>query len=159
MTCRCIARDEGSDGLACHRAMAHDSWSWSARKRNRYRVLRFREKYGLNGTMEAFGVKRRWLYQRRARLRKGGRNLEALNERSRTPRSRQKWLWLREVIQKIRRLRSLRPNFSKEKLYPFVKFFCEQRNLSCLKPRTNGRLIADAPDRMRSRPIKLGPKG
>jgi len=48
-------------------------------------------------------------------------------------------------------------NLSKEKLYPFVKVFCEARRFSCPKPRTIGRIIADQPDKMRSRPVKLRP--
>ena len=51
------------------------------------------------------------------------------------------------------------PNLSKEKLYIFVKLFCEQRNLSCPKARTIGRIIADQPDKMRSRPIKVRSNG
>jgi hypothetical protein len=40
-----------------------------------------------------------------------------------------------------------------------VKLFCAQRQLSCPKARTIGRIIADAPDKTRSRPIKLRPNG
>ena len=131
----------------------------SEKAQYRYRVLLFWEKYGLNPTMEAFRIKRRTLYHWRMRLRKGGGHPEALNEQSRAPRSRRKRRWSREVIEEIRRLRTEHPNFSKEKLYPSVKLFCDQRKLVCPKPRTIGRLIADAPDKMRSRPLKLGPKG
>jgi transposase InsO family protein len=53
----------------------------------------------------------------------------------------------------------MHPNLSKEKLYPFVKRFCESKQLSCPRARTIGRIIADAPDKMRSRPMKLRPNG
>ena len=43
--------------------------------------------------------------------------------------------------------------------YPFLKGFCEARKLSCPRPRTIGRIIADQPDKMRSRAVRLGPKG
>ena len=123
----------------------------------RYEVLRFWEKYGLAPTLEAFKVKRRTLYHWRRQLRIDGGDQEALNEKSRAPRLKRKRLWPKEVTEEIRRLRTLYPNLSKEKLYPFVKVFCEATKLSCPKPRTIGRIIADAPDKMRSRPVKLGP--
>lgn len=124
-----------------------------------YRAVRFWEKYGLEATMEAFKIKRRTLYHWRSQLTDGGGNPEALNDQSRAPRKRRKRLWPKEVIEEIRRLRTTHPNLSKEKLYPFVKALCDQKKLNCPKPRTIGRIIADAPDKMRSRPIKLGPKG
>jgi hypothetical protein len=49
----------------------------------------------------------------------------------------------------------MHPNLSKEKLYPSVKVFCERKKLSCPKPRTIGRIIADAPNKIRSRPESL----
>jgi transposase InsO family protein len=125
----------------------------------RYQVLRFWERYGLAPTLEAFKVKRRTLYHWRRQLRMEGGDLEALNEKSRAPRLKRKRLWPKEVTEEIRRLRTLYPNLSKEKLYPVMKLFCEQRRLSCLKARTIGRIIADQPDKMRSRPIKVRSNG
>ena len=109
--------------------------------------------------MEAFEIKRRTLYHWRKKLNDANCDLESLNERSRAPRKRRKRLWPKEIIEEIRRLRSERPNLGKEKLYPFVKQFCEKKKLNCPKSRTLGRIITDAPDKMRSRPMKLGPKG
>ena len=131
----------------------------SEKAQDRYRALQFWERYGLEATIEAFKVKRRTLYNWRKQLREGNEDIESLNEKSRAPRKRRKRLWAKEVYEEIRRLRAMHPNLSKEKLYPFVKVFCETKKLSCPKPRTIGRLIADAPDKMRSRPVKLGPKG
>src|SRR5262245_47203851 len=131
----------------------------SEKAQYRHRVLQFWEKYGLDPTLEAFKVKRRTLYHWRSQLRKGCDNPEALNEKSRVPRKRRKRLWPKEIVDEIRRLRNVYPNLSKEKLYPFVKLFCEQRNLDSPKPRTIGRIIVDAPDKMRSRPMKLRSNG
>lgn len=125
----------------------------------RYRALGFWEKYGLEATLEAFKVKRRTLYHWRKKLSKGAENPEALNDQSKAPRKRRQRLWPKEISEEIRRLRMVHPNLSKEKLYPFMKAFCEHKKLDGPKPRTIGRLIADAPDKMRCRPIKLGPKG
>jgi hypothetical protein len=131
----------------------------SEKAQHRYRTLQFWEKYGLEPTIEAFKVKRRTLYYWRSRLREGNESIEALNEKSTAPRKRRKRLWPKEVYEEIRRLRAMHPNLSKEKLYPFVKVFCETKKLSCPRPRTIGRIIADAADKMRSRPVKFGPKG
>jgi len=131
----------------------------SEKAQQRYRALLFWGKYGLEATMEAFKVKRRTLYHWRKQLRDGQEDVESLNEQSRAPRKRRKRLWPKEILEEIGRLRREHPNLGKEKLYPFVKVFCEARELSCPKPRTIGRIIADQPDKMRSRPVKLGPKG
>ena len=131
----------------------------SEKAQDRYRALQFWEKYGLEATKEAFKVKRRTLYNWRKQLREGNEDIGSRNEKSRAPRKRRKRLWAKEVYEEIRRLRAMHPNLSKEKLYPFVKVFCETKKLSFPKPRTIGRLIADAPDKMRSGPVKLGPKG
>jgi hypothetical protein len=125
----------------------------------RYEVLRFWEKYGLAPTLEAFKLKRRTLYYWRGQVRIDGGDLEALNEKSRAPGLKRKRLGPKEVTEEIRRLRTLYPNLSKEKLYLFVKLFCEQRKLSCPQARTIARIIADEPDKMRSRPIKVRSNG
>src|SRR5262245_25518026 len=106
----------------------------SEKAQYRYRVVRFWEKYGLEATVEAFGIKRRTLYDWRMRLREGAEDPEALNDKSKAPRVRRKRLWPKEILEEIRRLRSVYPNLSKEKLYPFLKMFCEQTKLSCPKP-------------------------
>ena len=109
--------------------------------------------------MEGFKVKRRTLYDWRKQLRDGHEDMESLNGKSRAPRRRRKRLWPKEILAEIGRLRKEHSNLGKEKLYPFVKVFCEARKLSCPKARTIGRIIADQPDKMRSRALKLGPKG
>ena len=131
----------------------------SDKAQQRYRALQFWKKYGLPATMEAFKVKRRTLYHWKNKLTQGGGDPQALNDQSTAPRKRRKRLWPKEIIEEIKRLRTRHPNLSKEKLYPFVKALCDQKKLNCPKPRTIGRIIAEAPDKMRSRPIKLGPKG
>ncbi len=59
----------------------------------------------------------------------------------------------------IRRLRMLRPNLGKEKLYLIVNPFCSLKGLPCPKPATIGRIIASAPDKMRTVPMKVRPNG
>lgn len=50
-------------------------------------------------------------------------------------------------------------NLGKEKIYPLLKAFCEQHHFPCPRPRTIGRVIADAPDKMRMTPVRIRPTG
>ena len=131
----------------------------SEKAQYRHRVLLFWERHGVKATMEAFEINRRTLYHWRKQFRDGKEAIESLNEKSRAPRKRRKRLWPKAILDEIGRLRKAHPNLGKEKLYRFLKVFCEARKLRCPKPRTIGRIIADCPYKMRSRPVKLGPKG
>ena len=93
----------------------------SEKAKHRAQVLSFWAKHGLEPTMEAFEVKRRTLYYWRRQLREGDGKLEALNESSKAPHRRRRRFWPEPVLCEIRRLRMLRPNLGKEKLYLIVK--------------------------------------
>lgn len=107
------------------------------------KVLTFWEKYGLTATLDAFEVKRRTLFLWKMKLKKGGGNLESLNDLSRSPKTKRKRSWPSLVIEEIKRLRWQHPNLGKEKLYPELKSFCHQQGLICPQPKTIGRLIKD----------------
>lgn len=111
--------------------------------KHRYRILVFWEKYGLTATLEAFQVKRRTLFAWKKRFNVGGRKTEALNEQSKAPRIKRRRSWPIETRSEIKRLRTEYPNLGKEKLYPELKVFCNQKGLACPKPKTIGRIIAD----------------
>jgi len=115
----------------------------------RLKVLRFWERHGLLATQEAFGVSRRTLFAWQARLRRGRGKPHTLTPGSTRPRRLRQRQWPAAVIQEIRRLRTAHPNLGKEKLHPFVMRFCRTRGLKGPSVRTIGRLIADAPDKMR----------
>jgi len=110
---------------------------------DRAKILDFWQKYGLTATMDAFEVKRRSLFLWKRRLRQGQGNLESLNDLSRAPKHKRKRNWSQLIIEEIKRLRWLHPNLGKEKLYPELKLFCDQKGLICPKPKTIGRLIKD----------------
>ena len=131
----------------------------SEKGKHKARVLSFWARHGLEATEEAFGVKRRTLYYWRSQLIKGGGKLEALSEGSKAPHRRRKRSWPGAVSCEIRRLRTEHPNLSKEKVYLALKPFCDSRGLCCPKPRTVGRIIAQAPDKMRTVPMKIRPNG
>lgn len=107
------------------------------------RVLAFWEKYGIQAAMDAFQVKKRTLYNWKSKFIQGGRKPEALNEKSKAPKTRRKRLWSEEAIAEIKRLRYDHPNLGKDKIYPLLKKFCDERNLECPKSSTIGRLIKD----------------
>jgi transposase InsO family protein len=67
--------------------------------------------------------------------------------------------WPLEITREIRRLRTEYPNLGKEKLSPFLQAFCGEHALTCPKPKTIGRIIASAPDKMRTFPVKVRHNG
>lgn len=107
------------------------------------RVLVFWDKYGLAATIEAFKVKRRTLFNWKKQFKTGNFKPEALNEKSKTPRTKRKRLWPAEVIAEIKRLRWAHPNLGEDKLYPELLEFCETHGLRCPKSSTISRLIKD----------------
>ena len=107
------------------------------------KILAFWEKHGLAVTIEALSVKRRTLFHWKRRFTAGGKKPEALNKHSTAPRTKRRRLWHHEIIAEIKRQRFDHPNLGKEKLYPILKRFCDERRLSCPQPRTIGRLIKD----------------
>lgn len=109
----------------------------------RARILSFWEKHGTDAAEEAFGVTRRTLYERQRRLKQAGGKLESLNPSSRAPKKRRRRLWDYRILDEITRLRDEHPNLGKEKLYPLLRAFCDERSLPYPKPRTIGRLVKD----------------
>jgi transposase InsO family protein len=122
--------------------------------KERYEILVFWEKHGLKITQDAFKIKKRTLYTWRARWLKGNKQTEALNPKSRAPRTKRKRLWDERIISKLRCLRKEHPNLGKEKIYPLLLEFCQSLELTCPKPRTIGRLIKDMGG-LRRQPQKL----
>jgi len=107
------------------------------------RILAFWEKYGIEATMEAFGAKRRTLYYWKDQFEKGGKKYEALNDKSKAPRTKRKRLWPEKVKAEIKSLRWEHPNLGKDKIYPLLLEYCKKEGLKCPKPKTIGRLIKD----------------
>ena len=121
------------------------------------RILVFWEKHGLEATLDAFPVKRSTLYLWQQQWEKGGRKIEALNEKSRAPRAKRRRLWPLEIRQKIKQIRQdpLHPNLGPDKIYPLLKVFCKEHRFKCPRIRTITRIIADDPDKMRIFPKKI----
>ena len=127
--------------------------------KKRLAILDFWQRHGLAAASEAFKVSRRTLFLWRSKLRAEGGNVAALVPASTAPKQRRQRQWPAAVVAEIRRLRSAHPNLSKEKLHPFLVTFAAAHRLPCPSPRTIGRLIADAPDKMRTRAYRYGAPG
>lgn len=107
------------------------------------RVLIFWEKYGLDATLDAFKIKRRTLFYWKKQFQQNGKKPEALNEKSKAPRTKRKRIWSEDIINEVKRLRWEHPNLGKDKIYPLLRKFCLARNMSYPQSSTIGRLIAD----------------
>lgn len=125
----------------------------------RLQILEFWRRHGLAAACEAFQVSRRTLFLWRAKLNAEGGNLAALAPGSTAPKHRRERQWPAVLVAEIRRLRQAHPNLAKEKLHVLLLPFAATRGLACPSARTIGRLIADAPDKMRTRPRGLGAPG
>src|SRR3989344_3890539 len=97
------------------------------------KILVFWEKHGLVPTIEAFEVKRRTLFDWKAKWINGGKKIESLNDTKRTPQTKRKRAWNLEILSEIKRQRFEHPNLGKEKIYPELKEFCDTKNLACPK--------------------------
>jgi transposase InsO family protein len=125
----------------------------------RLQILDFWQRHGLAAAQEAFTISRRTLYLWRAKLTAEGGNVAALVPGSTAPKHRRRRQWPAALVAEIRRLRTLHPNLAKEKLHLLLLPFAAVRHLPCPSARTIGRLIADAPDHMRTRPQRIGAHG
>lgn len=108
----------------------------------RVKVIVLWQKHGLEATMEAFGVSKRTLFRWKKKLDEKG-NVEALNNQSRAPQRRRSREWPYQIVEEIRRLRSVHPNLGKEKMYMPLRKFCDVNGFECPKPSTIGRLMKD----------------
>jgi transposase InsO family protein/transposase-like protein len=127
--------------------------------KHKARVLKFWQEHGILAAKEAFGIGRSTLFLWQKQLREGKGKLESLNEQSKRPKETRKRQWPNAVVLQIRQLREDHPNIGKDKIYPLLQAFCEKNALSCPQSSTIGRIIADAPDKMRVFPIKVRHNG
>jgi len=123
------------------------------------RALSFWDKYGLEATIDAFGVKERTLYLWKSQIKKGGGKLESLNEKSRRPNTARRRQWPEVVIAEIKKQREEHPNLGPDKIATLLVQCSNMKGLRLPKARTVARIIADAPDKMRRFPIKVRHNG
>tara|TARA_Y100000310_G_scaffold336654_1_gene421777 strand:+ start:5186 stop:6187 length:1002 start_codon:yes stop_codon:yes gene_type:complete len=115
----------------------------TAKAAQKYEVLIFWEKYGLQATMDAFKVSRRTLFLWKKLLRDGRGKPEALNDQSKTPEHTRIRAWPLELLEEIKRQRMEHPNLGKAKLQKLLIPFCRKHNFPIPSASTVGRLIND----------------
>jgi len=126
--------------------------------KHKLKVVAFWQKFGREATVAAFGVKERTLYSWQAKLKKGGGAPEALNEKSKRPKTVRRRQWPNQVTDKIRELRNEHPNLGKDKIHLFLQPYCQANKLNCPSVSTVGNLIRDAGG-LRMFPIKVRHNG
>ncbi len=128
--------------------------------KHKARVLSFWQEHGTGAAIEAFGIAKRTLYDWKKKQKEGDGKLEALNDKSKRPknvRSRRNE-WPEMIRSEIRKLREDHPNLGKEKIYPLLLKFCNERKLICPKTATIGNIVKDMGG-LRKFPIKVRHNG
>nr|WP_187648266.1 helix-turn-helix domain-containing protein [Nitrosophilus labii] len=137
----------------------YNSLMISEEARRRKKILDFWQKYGLEATIDAFGVSRRTLYRWKRALKEAKGDVVLLNPKSTRPKKVRKSKVSLEIVQEIKRLREKYPNIGRAKLYHLLKPFCEKKGIKTPSESTIGRIIAKAPDKMRLFPYRIDTKG
>lgn len=111
--------------------------------KHRFKVLLHWEKYGMESTIDAFGITERTLWYWKQRFEKE-KKMEALNPQKRTPVQKRKRIWDPRILEEIKRLREEHPNLGAGKLYPLLLDFTDALGIPvCPKKVTIERLIHD----------------
>ncbi len=115
------------------------------------RVIRFRDMIN----EEAFGTKRRTLFNWQRSLKKGGGKLEALNSKSKAPKTKRKRNWDTRLLEEIKNLRIEHPNPGADKILPLLLDFADVEGITKVPgSSTIERLIVDLGG-LRTHPQKL----
>lgn len=127
--------------------------------RNRLKILRHWQRFGLASAVHAFGVSKSTLYAWRKTLGQAGGNTAALKPASKRPKQVRTPVWSAQVMAELKRLRQAYPNLGKEKVFAKLVPFCQTRGLALPSVSTIGRMIASSPDKLRSSAWQINSKG
>jgi transposase len=125
----------------------------------RLKIIKFFDKYGLETTIEAFGVSRRTLYRWKAKFKRDKEDITSLNPHSRAPKQKRKSTTSQTIIDKVKQLREKYPNIGKAKLYVMLKPWCEKNSYLLPSESTIGRIIARDKNKMRIIPHRIDRNG
>lgn len=127
--------------------------------RNRLKILAHWHNFGLASAVHAFGVSKSTLYAWRKTLSQAGGNTASLVPGSKRPKQVRTPLWCPQVMAEVKRLRQSYPNLGKEKVFAKLVPFCQAHGLGLPSVSTIGRMIASAPDRLRTSAWQTNSKG
>ena len=125
----------------------------------RYKILQFYDKYGLNATIEAFNISRRTIYRWKEKLKKNHNQINSLNSKSTKPKKKRESSVSKDLIVEIKRLREIYPNIGKAKIYILIKPFCQKNNIKLPSESTIGRIISNDKNKMRIFPNRIDSQG
>lgn len=127
--------------------------------RKRLKILTHWHKFGLASTVDAFGVSKSTLYAWRKSLTQAGGNTAALKPASKRPKQLRAPVRCALVMAEVKRLRQTHPNLGKEKVFAKLVPFCLLHGLCLPSVSTIGRMIASAPDKLRTSAWLINAKG
>lgn len=125
----------------------------------RYKILQFFERYGLEATKEAYGVSRRTLYRWKSILKNSNGDISSLNPKSTKPHKKREPQTPKIIIDEIKKLREEYPNIGKEKIHYMLKSWCKSKELKLPSISTIGRIISRDKDKMRFAPPNIDHNG
>jgi len=111
--------------------------------KRRARALTFWHNHGLKATVDALSVSRSTLYRWQSNLTKQKGRLEALNNKSRAPKKRNKRRVDHRIEEYIISMRENHPRIGKKKLTPLLAPLCLTWNIPVPSESTVGRIIGD----------------
>ena len=127
--------------------------------RTRLKILAHWHKFGLASAMHAFGISKSTLYAWRKLLEQAGGNTVALKPVSKRPKTVRTSAWNPQIVAEVTRLRKLYANLGKEKVFAKMVPFCQEHSLILPSVSTVGRIIAKAPNKLRSSAVHINAKG
>ena len=127
--------------------------------RNRLKILRHWQSFGLASAMHAFGVSKSTLYAWRKTLNQAGGNTAALQPANKRPKKVRAPVRCPQVMAEIKRLRHTYPNLGKEKVFAKLVPFCQEHCLCLPSVSTIGRMIASTPDKLRTSAWRTNSRG
>ena len=135
-------------------------WDMTTKEANeRYKILQFCNKYGLDATIEAFNISKRTIYRWKSILKENNNDITSLNPKSTKPKTYRKSLFSTILVDEIKRLREIYPNIGKAKLYILLQSFCNDNNIKLPSISTIGRIIANDKNKMRLTPYRIDRNG
>jgi transposase InsO family protein len=127
--------------------------------RNRLKILSHWHNFGLASTVHAFGISKSTLYAWRKTLTQAGGNTAALVPASKRPKHVRAPVWSPQIMAEVKRLRQFCPNLGKEKVFAKLVPFCQEHALDLPSVSTIGRMIASAPDKLRTSAWQTNTRG
>jgi transposase InsO family protein len=109
--------------------------------KKRLQVIKFFEKYGLQPTIDAFGVSKSSIYRWRKKLKDSEGELKSLVPKSTRPKKTRKPVYDKRIVAEIKRLRDDKYVPGKKKLKPMIDKYCKKKDIKTVSESTIGRIL------------------